>query len=124
MNTKSIVNGVYGGLAGGLVFGMIMAMMGMLPMIGKMIGHTQAQTTARYAHLADDPLRRAVEQVGGTIAAAMTGASAEIVSALDEGPCVLLVALEAVAQTVNDDERGFVRPAVCHPGTERETPGI
>ena len=42
MNTKSIVNGVYGGLAGGLVFGMIMAMMGMLPMIGKMIGQPNA----------------------------------------------------------------------------------
>ena len=26
-----------------------------LPMIGKLLGHTQVQTTARYAHLAADP---------------------------------------------------------------------
>jgi integrase len=30
-----------------------------LPMVGKLLGHTQPQTTARYAHLADDPLREA-----------------------------------------------------------------
>jgi integrase len=30
-----------------------------LPMIGRLLGHTQAQTTARYAHLADGPLREA-----------------------------------------------------------------
>jgi integrase len=35
-----------------------------LPLIGQMLGHTQAQTTARYAHLHDDPLRRAAETVG------------------------------------------------------------
>ena len=28
-------------------------------MVGKLLGHTQAQTTARYAHLADNPLREA-----------------------------------------------------------------
>lgn len=30
-----------------------------LPMIGKLLGHTQAQTTARYAHLANDPVKSA-----------------------------------------------------------------
>ncbi len=30
-----------------------------LPIIGKLLGHTQPQTTARYAHLADDPQRDA-----------------------------------------------------------------
>ena len=29
-----------------------------LPMVGRILGHTQAQTTARYAHLADDPCRK------------------------------------------------------------------
>ena len=33
-----------------------------LPMVGRILGHTQAQTTARYAHLADDPLQKASEQ--------------------------------------------------------------
>jgi integrase len=35
-----------------------------LPIIGALLGHTQSQTTARYAHLLDDPLRAATEQVG------------------------------------------------------------
>jgi hypothetical protein len=44
-----------------------------LPIIGKLLGHTQASTTARYAHLDNDPLRRASEAIGGRIAAAMEG---------------------------------------------------
>ena len=53
-----------------------------LPMIGKLLGHTQAATTARYAHLADDPLRAANEAIGQRIAAAMKGDTngAEIIS--------------------------------------------
>ena len=35
-----------------------------LPMVGRLLGHTQAQTTLRYAHLYDDPLREGLEQVG------------------------------------------------------------
>ena len=42
-----------------------------LPIIGKLLGHTQAATTARYAHLDADPLRSASEVIGGRIAAAM-----------------------------------------------------
>jgi integrase len=34
-----------------------------LPIIGRMLGHTKAQTTNRYAHLADAPLRDAAEKV-------------------------------------------------------------
>lgn len=44
-----------------------------LPIVGKLLGHTQAQTTARYAHLDNDPLKRASEQIAGTIAAALDG---------------------------------------------------
>ncbi|MGK2872971.1 MAG: tyrosine-type recombinase/integrase [Alphaproteobacteria bacterium] len=51
-----------------------------LPMIGKLLGHTQPATTARYAHLAHDPARAANEAIGLRIAAAMDGNSAEIVS--------------------------------------------
>jgi integrase len=40
-----------------------------LPIIGKLLGHTQVQTTARYAHLAADPVRMAADQVSGEIAA-------------------------------------------------------
>jgi integrase len=44
-----------------------------LPIIGKMLGHTQAQTTQRYAHLASDPVKAAAASVAGKIAAAMNG---------------------------------------------------
>jgi hypothetical protein len=47
-----------------------------LPIIGKMLGHTQAATTARYAHLASDPVKAAAA-VAGKIAAAMAGGSDE-----------------------------------------------
>ena len=30
-----------------------------LPIVGRLLGHSQTQTTARYAHLADSPLREA-----------------------------------------------------------------
>jgi integrase len=42
-----------------------------LPMIGKLLGHTQVQTTARYAHLAGEPIRVAANQVATTLAAAL-----------------------------------------------------
>lgn len=42
-----------------------------LPMIGKLLGHTQVQTTARYAHLAGEPIRVAANQVAATLAAAL-----------------------------------------------------
>jgi integrase len=45
-----------------------------LPIIGKLlVGHTQAATTHRCAHLDADPIRRAAETIGATIAAAMDG---------------------------------------------------
>lgn len=37
--------------------------------IGKMLGHTQAQTTARYSHLFDDLLREAAESVSASMMA-------------------------------------------------------
>ncbi|MBR9653557.1 site-specific integrase [Thalassovita aquimarina] len=33
-----------------------------IQMVGRLLGHTQLQTTMRYAHLADDPVRRAAEE--------------------------------------------------------------
>jgi integrase len=38
-----------------------------LPLIGQMLGHTQVQTTQRYAHLYDDTLRKAADMVGEVI---------------------------------------------------------
>ncbi len=42
-----------------------------LPIIGKLLGHAHPATTARYAHLDADPLRRASDQIGNQIATAM-----------------------------------------------------
>ena len=38
-----------------------------LPIVGALLGHTQVQTTMRYAHLADDPLRAATEIAGQVV---------------------------------------------------------
>lgn len=51
-----------------------------LPIIGKLLGHRQAATTARYSHLDADPLRRAADIIGNQIAAAMDGRKAEVVN--------------------------------------------
>jgi integrase len=54
-----------------------------LPIIGKLLGHTQAVTTQRYAHLDADPLRRASEHIGSQLASAMgegTGQGADVVT--------------------------------------------
>ncbi len=44
-----------------------------LPIIGKILGHTQPATTARYAHLASDPVKAAAAAVAEKIASAMVG---------------------------------------------------
>ncbi|MFG1257298.1 tyrosine-type recombinase/integrase [Xanthobacter flavus] len=57
-----------------------------LQVIGKLLGHTQAATTQRYAHIHDDPLRVASELIGGRVGAALglsepaTEGGAEVVS--------------------------------------------
>lgn len=44
-----------------------------LPMIGKLLGHTQVQTTARYAHLADAPMHEAADRVSENILNVLQG---------------------------------------------------
>jgi integrase len=46
---------------------------GSLPVIGALLGHRSTATTARYAHLADDPLRAVADRTAARIAAAMKG---------------------------------------------------
>lgn len=53
-----------------------------LPIIGALLGHSQPVTTARYAHLMDDPLRQATERVGAIV---MTGREGGDVVALRGG---------------------------------------
>ena len=47
-----------------------------LPMIGKLLGHSQIETTARYAHLARDSVKEAAERVAATLDPTARGASA------------------------------------------------
>ena len=39
-----------------------------LPMIGLLLGHTQVETTARYAHLAEDSVKESAARVAESIA--------------------------------------------------------
>jgi integrase len=50
-----------------------------LPIIGRLLGHAQAATTARYAHLDNDPLRRASEAIAQQISAALDGKRAQTI---------------------------------------------
>jgi integrase len=50
-----------------------------LPIIGKMLGHSQPATTARYAHLASDPVKAAAAAVASKIEAAMKAGSGQVV---------------------------------------------
>ena len=45
-----------------------------LAMIGKLLGHTQVQTMARYAHLASDPVKQAATKISDRLALALLGA--------------------------------------------------
>jgi integrase len=45
---------------------------------GKLLGHTQAATTARYAHLHEDPVRAAAEKTAAKIHAALGGRAGEV----------------------------------------------
>lgn len=46
-----------------------------LQVIGRLLGHAQTSTTERYAHLADDPLRRASDLIARRLVDAMGGAA-------------------------------------------------
>jgi integrase len=56
-----------------------------LVLIGKLLGHSQPATTARYAHLANDPVKAASDAVGSHIAAAMNTGTSEIVDLASSG---------------------------------------
>jgi integrase len=55
-----------------------------LPIVGKLLGHSNPKTTARYAHLDADPMHRAVNQIGSSISAALDNTIKNNVVALRE----------------------------------------
>jgi integrase len=61
-------------------FGTYLASSGLaLPIIGRLLGHSQAATTNRYVHAELDPLRAAADRVAARIEAAKGGEPAEVV---------------------------------------------
>lgn len=56
-----------------------------LPLVGALLGHKVASTTARYAHVAADPARRASETIGATITAALERRSSDNVVGIRGG---------------------------------------
>ena len=50
-----------------------------LPIVGKLLGHSVPQTTARYGHVARDPAKFAADRVGAAIEGMMRGTSGEVV---------------------------------------------
>ena len=57
-----------------------------LYLVGKVLGHEQANTTERYAHLSDDPLKAVADKTAGQIAAAMSGEREAEVVELKKSP--------------------------------------
>ena len=49
-----------------------------LAFIGKLLGHQHAATTARYAHLSDDPIKATADRISEAVASQMAGKTAEI----------------------------------------------
>lgn len=54
---------------------------GSLLMIGKLLGHRDTATTAKYAHLLDDPVRAAADSAAGQLSALLSG-SGKVVRAI------------------------------------------
>jgi integrase len=50
-----------------------------LPVIGALLGHTQPNTTDRYSHFYDDPLRQATERVHSVLNGLEEGKSADVI---------------------------------------------
>jgi len=51
-----------------------------LPIIGRLLGHSQMLTTERYSHLSADPVRAANEAMGSQIAAMLHGRKGEVIA--------------------------------------------
>ena len=75
-----------------------------LLIIGKLLGHKNAASTQRYAHLGDDPLRAAANRISQQIATAMNGLSDDPVrSDADRIP-------GTIAKATSEPKRGEVMP--------------
>jgi len=51
-----------------------------LQIVGKLLGHSDPKTTARYAHIADDPVRAAADRISNAIAGSLSRTTGGIVN--------------------------------------------
>lgn len=58
-----------------------------LPMIGRLLGHSQIQTTSRYAHLANGPIKSAADKIANRISARANDLSEQD---MDHKPAVII----------------------------------
>jgi hypothetical protein len=74
-----------------------------LQVIGRLLGHSKITTTQRYAHLSVNPVRDAVERIGGRIAAKLIpGAEGE--NRVMRIPLMVPVALLSKAMKLAEDQ--------------------
>ena len=77
--------------------------------IGKLLGHSQTQTTARYAHLMDSPLRAGVDAVAShTLVPNQKATAEEIIAAADKAELDTILVTRYVGEKADQ---------VYHPGT-------
>ena len=69
IKTKSPLIGIHLAKTTGMTLGSALAV------IGAILGHTDVKTTSRYAHLADDPVRNAANEISKSVHAAFVGKS-------------------------------------------------
>lgn len=55
-----------------------------LPVIGAILGHADIKTTSRYAHLADDPVKKAADDISRSVHAAFSGKAPGVVVSIGD----------------------------------------
>ena len=80
-----------------------------LTMIGKLLGHTQVQTTARYAHLARDSIQTAAARITGSIGGNLSSGRCRVNRHLASlwAPTPEIMQRSSLAATVSSRRRGI-----------------
>ena len=96
-----------------------------LPMIGKLLGHTQVQTTARYAHLASDPVKQAAERVADQLGTLLVKSRHPTPTPSPEPPAPSQAAIATATPPAPDQPTAkvipFPRPAAPSPEMPNRT---
>ncbi len=91
-----------------------------LPLIGRLLGHTQAATTQRYAHIADDPLRKATEDFGAIFGNASKQRQAPLPTCNVNENVLNFTASKPAMEEANERKSSKARAPTKRPGTGGE----